>query len=156
VTEVHVCKQLAQGCYLKLKWPGVKPSTFWVVSAMLWPLIHHHATYLYMCRMQIQWKLIKKFRTHDFVLWVSQHCYIIKKYNVAPRSAWPVPTLHPGINHGFNISQGKTASVTHHLPRCPGTIDFFSSPAIFNSKALVIQFFYLPPYIFLEWVKFVT
>ena len=26
VTEAHVCKQLAPGCYLKVEWPGVKLS----------------------------------------------------------------------------------------------------------------------------------
>jgi len=30
VTEA--CEQLAQGCYLKLEWPGVEPVTFCVVS----------------------------------------------------------------------------------------------------------------------------
>jgi len=27
VTEARVCEQLAQGCYLKVEWPGVKPVT---------------------------------------------------------------------------------------------------------------------------------
>jgi len=32
VTEAHVCEQLAQGCYLKVEWPGVKHATVCVVS----------------------------------------------------------------------------------------------------------------------------
>ena len=32
VTEARVCEQLAQGCYLKVKRPGIKPATFCVAS----------------------------------------------------------------------------------------------------------------------------
>jgi len=32
ITEAHVCEQLAQGCYLKVERPGVKPATFGVMS----------------------------------------------------------------------------------------------------------------------------
>jgi len=32
VTEARVCEQLAQGCYLKVERPGVKPATFCVAS----------------------------------------------------------------------------------------------------------------------------
>jgi len=34
----HVCKQFAQGCYLKEKLPGFEPMTFWVSCPMPWPL----------------------------------------------------------------------------------------------------------------------
>ena len=39
VKEAHVCEQLAQGCYLKVEWPGVEPAIsmpkFWCHSTQL-------------------------------------------------------------------------------------------------------------------------
>ena len=39
VTEAHVCAQLAQGCQLKVEWPGIETVTFCVVSQHP----HHYA-----------------------------------------------------------------------------------------------------------------
>jgi len=43
VTNAHVCKQLAHGCYLKAKRREIEPATFSVANLTPEPL-HHQAT----------------------------------------------------------------------------------------------------------------
>ena len=123
VTEVHVCEQLAQGCYLTAERPGLEPATFWVgVLKRVTSLQEVNGDYF--CNkppvgrrvhMDEGWALLdwtsdRGLRT-DRVLAAAEYELrrTILRRTRSPRAGWPV---HPVIGSGRH----KTTFVLHDLP----------------------------------------